>query len=51
MITNCEDHNGQAAYESLKLHSNWTVVPGMEFKVGELTLKEYIHFLRKYLEN
>ena len=51
LVHNCDPSNGQAAYAPLKLHSNWTVVPGLEFKIGELTLKEYVHFLGMYIKN
>ena len=48
MVHNCDPQDGQAAYSPLRLHSNWTVVEGMEFKVGELKLREYFHLLRKF---
>ena len=47
IVHNCDDNNGEAAYAPLRLHSNWTVTPGLEFSIGKLTLSEYIHFLRK----
>ena len=49
IVHNCDPLDGQAAYAPLRLHSNWTVTMGMEFKVGELTLDEYIHLLSKSL--
>ena len=48
LVTNCV---GPLDSETtpLRLHSNWTISTGVEFRVGELTLKEYLYLLRKSL--
>ena len=43
---NC--HNGTAANPPLVLHSNWGVSRAVEFRVGEMTLSEYLFFMSKY---
>ena len=45
LVHNC--NSGEAEYPPLELHSNWSVCAGVEFRVGEMTLSEYLYFMSK----
>ena len=46
LVTNCVGPLN-SEQEPLRLHSNWTISHGIEFRVGEMTFKEYLYLLRK----